>query len=103
MFFQPQSVTSIPMLRAVPDTVWTAAARSAAVRSLSLVLAISSTCARVTLPTLFLLGIGDPFSIPAARNKRIEAGGLLGMKGEERAAYTVTTTGMTRPCMFWVC
>src|SRR5580704_1763266 len=103
MFFEPQSVTSIPMLRAVPDTVFTAAARSAAVRSLSLVLAISSTCARVTLPTLFLLGIGEPFSIPAARSSRIDAGGLLVTKVKERSAYTVTITGMTRPCMFWVC
>src|SRR5208337_2597368 len=99
----PQSVTSIPMLRAVPETVLTAAARSAAVRSLSLVLAISSTCARVTLPTLFLLGIGEPFSIPAARSNSIDAGGLLVTKVNERSAYTVTITGMTRPCMFWVC
>src|SRR5271167_2320312 len=91
------------MLRAVPETVFTAAARSAAVRSLSLVLAISSTCARVTLPTLFLFGIGDPFSIPAARSNRIDAGGLLVTKVNERSAYTVTITGMTRPAMFWVC
>src|SRR5208282_4643093 len=98
----PQSLTSMPMLRAVPETVLTAAARSAAVRSFSLVLAISSTCARVTLPTLFLLGIGEPFSIPAARRSRIEAGGLLVTNVNERSAYTVTITGMTRPCMFWV-
>src|ERR1700674_5535563 len=91
------------MLLAVPETVLTAAAKSDAVRSFNLVLAISSTCARVTLPTLFLFGIGDPFSIPAARSKRIGAGGLLGMNGHERSAYTVTITGMTRPCMFWVC
>src|ERR1700674_1190697 len=93
----------MPIDRAVPETVLTAAARSAAVRSFILVLAISSTCARVTLPTLFLFGIGEPFSTPAARNRRIDAGGLLVTKVNERSAYTVTITGMTRPCMFWVC
>src|SRR6202161_1711871 len=86
------STTSIPIDRAVPETVFIAASRLAAVRSFTLVLAISSICALVTLPTLFLFGIGEPFSIPAARNKRMEAGGLLVMKVNERSAYTVTTT-----------
>src|SRR5690606_5611542 len=44
--------TVMPMLRAVPAIVRTAASRSAAVRSGSLVLAISSAWARVSVPTL---------------------------------------------------
>src|SRR5205807_982309 len=53
-----QPTTSMPIERAVPSTVLIAASRSLAVKSLSLVFAISSTCALVTLPTLFLFGIG---------------------------------------------
>src|SRR6202008_672221 len=80
------STTSIPIDRAVPATVRDAASILAAVRSLTLVLAISSTCLRVTLPTLFLFGSAEPFSIPAARSSRIEAGGLLVTKVKERSA-----------------
>src|SRR5579875_384084 len=93
---------SIPIERAVPSMLFIAAAISFAVRSLSLVLAISSTCLRVTLPTLFLLGAAEPFSSPAAFSRRLDAGGLLVMNVNDRSAYTVTITGTTSPAMFWV-
>ena len=54
------------MLLAVPAIVLTAASMSAAVISGILVVAISSSCARLTLPTLSVLGVPEPFLIPAA-------------------------------------
>jgi hypothetical protein len=58
----------------------TAASRLPAFKSGSFVLAISSTCARVTVPTLLRFGSPEPFSTPAAFCSRIEAGGVLVMK-----------------------
>src|SRR5690554_5740938 len=55
-----------PMLRAEPAMVRTAASRSAAVRSACLVLAISSSCARVTVPPFWLFGRAEPPFTPAA-------------------------------------
>src|SRR5690606_20650852 len=55
-----------PMLRAEPAMVRTAASRSAAVRSACLVLAISSSWARVTVPTFWVLGRAEPLVTPAA-------------------------------------
>jgi hypothetical protein len=49
MIYTPSTVT--PIERAVPAIVRTAASRSAAVRSLVLVFAISSSWARVIEPT----------------------------------------------------
>jgi len=69
----------MPIERAVPSIVLIAASRVAAFRSGSLVLAISSTCARVTLPTFFLFGSPEPLAIPAALISRIAAGGVLVM------------------------
>jgi hypothetical protein len=66
-----------PILRAVPAMVRTAASKSAAVKSASLVLAISSSCARVTVPTFSVLGRPEPLLIPAAFFKRIAAGVVL--------------------------
>ena len=54
------------MLRALPAIILTAASRSAAFRSSILVLAISSNCARVTVPTLTVFGVPLPFATPAA-------------------------------------
>ena len=50
------------MLRALPAMVRTAASMSAAVRSGSLAWAISSSCWRVTVPTLRVLGRNLPFA-----------------------------------------
>ena len=73
------------MLRAVPMMVRTAESRLVVFKSGNLVLAISSTCLRVTLPTLLRFGSADPLTIPAARFKSSEAGGVLVMKVNERS------------------
>src|ERR1700724_1584261 len=75
-----QAVTSIPMLRAVPFTLLTAASIEAAFRSGIFCLAISKTCFSVTLPTLSLLGVPEPLAIPAARFRSTDAGGVLVIK-----------------------
>src|SRR5580704_4623499 len=54
------------MLRALPAMVRTAASRSPAVRSGCFILAISSSCLRLILPTLLVLGVPLPFSMPIA-------------------------------------
>ena len=64
------------MLRALPAMVRTAASISAAVKSGILVVAISSNCSRLTLPTLFICGSPLPLGIPAAFFNKIEAGDL---------------------------
>src|SRR6202050_1566740 len=94
---QTYAVTSIPMERAVPFTLLTAASTEAAFRSGIFCLAISSTCFSVTLPTLSLLGVPEPLATPAARFSRIAAGGVLVMKLKVRSLYTLTTTGIIRP------
>ena len=76
---------SIPMLRAVPAIILTAAGRSWAFKSGILSLAISSTWALVTEPTLFLLGTPEPFSILAALIKSIAAGGVLVINVKDRS------------------
>src|SRR5215468_4314495 len=92
----PQSTTSSPMDRAVPATERHAASMLVVLRSGSLSSAISRTCFIETLPTLFLLGSPEPFSILAAFLSRIEAGGVLVMKVKLRSAYAVISTGMIR-------
>src|SRR5712692_2715088 len=79
------AVTSIPIERAVPSTVLIAASSDAAFRSGILVLAISSTCFLVTLPTLFLFGTPEPFCKPAAFRRRIAAGGVFVTNVKERS------------------
>ena len=59
-FTTPSTVT--PIERAEPAMVRTAASRSAAVMSFILVLAISSSWARVILPTLSVCGVAEPLS-----------------------------------------
>src|SRR5438105_9362256 len=93
---------SIPMDRAVPSTVLIAASSDAAFRSGIFVLAISSTCLRVTFPTLFLLGTPEPFWMPAALNRSTAAGGVFVTNVNERSDNTVMTTGMISPCCPWV-
>src|SRR5205807_2570908 len=62
--YMPSTIS--PIERALPATVRIAASRSAAFRSGIFALAISSTCARVILPTLSVCGRGLPDSMPAA-------------------------------------
>src|SRR5690606_28365540 len=89
--------TVMPMLRALPAMVRTAASRSAAVRSGVLVLAISSAWARVSVPTLSRLGLAEPFCTPLAFLIRMVAGGVFMMKVKLLSAYAVITTGIGRP------
>src|SRR5690606_23285812 len=86
-----------PMLRAEPTSVRTAASMSAAVRSGILVFAISSSCARVTVPTLSVCGLGEPLSIFAAFFRRTVAGGVFMMKVKLLSAKAVITTGIGSP------
>src|SRR5262249_7284867 len=77
--------TSRPIERAAPSTVRTAASMSVVLRSGSFSAAMSRTCFLVTLPTLFLLGVPEPFSMPAAFLRRMAAGGVLVMNVNERS------------------
>ena len=75
----------MPIDRAVPFTLLTAASTDAAFKSGIFCLAISRTCFSVTLPTLSLFGVPEPLATPAARFNRIEAGGVLVMKVKVRS------------------
>ena len=60
-------------------------------------LAISSACARVSLPTLSEWGFGLPLSTFAAFLMRTVAGGVFMMNVKLLSAYAVITTGIGRP------
>src|SRR5580692_9756427 len=85
------------MERAVPLTEFIAASTVKQFKSGILILAISSTCFRVILPTRFLFGSAEPFAMPTARLIRTGTGGVLVMKVNERSEKIVITTGMIRP------
>src|SRR3954469_8443143 len=85
------------MLRAVPATERLAASRSKQFRSGILILAISSICAWVILPTLVLCGSAEPFAKLTARLISTGTGGVLVMNVKERSEKIVITTGMIRP------
>ena len=56
------------------------------------------------LPTLVVLGVPLPFSMPSALRISTEAGGVFMMKVKLRSEYTVMITGIGRPfSSFWVC
>src|SRR5262249_34348913 len=101
-YFFP-ATTSMPAERADPSMVRIAASRSVQFKSGSLVLAISSTCFLVTLPTFCLLGSPEPLSTPAALNKSTDAGGVLVTNVNERSEKTVITTGMINPSLACAC
>src|SRR5262245_17501965 len=73
-------ITSIPIDRAVPRTVLTAAARSVQLRSGIFCFAMSSTCLAVTVPTLLRFGSAEPFARLATFFSSTDAGGVLVMK-----------------------
>src|SRR5204863_347230 len=70
----------MPMLRAVPSMIRIAESIVCALRSTSLVCAISRTCCFVTLPILSLCGTADALAIPAA----LEHGLGIGHRGAGR-------------------
>src|SRR5690606_32580671 len=95
--------TLMPMLRAEPAMVRTAASSSAAVRSACLILAISSSCARVTVPTFWVFGRAEPLEMPAAFLRRTAAGVLFTSKVKLRWLSPVMISGVGRPgSMPWV-
>src|SRR5205085_12131258 len=85
------------MLRAVPFTHWMAASSVKQFRSGILILAISSTCCWVILPTLVLCGSGEPFARLTARLISTGTGGVFVINVKERSEKIVMTTGIMRP------
>src|SRR4051812_25789085 len=85
------------MLRAVPFTEFIAASTEKQLRSGILILAISSTCFSVILPTRFLLGSAEPLAMATARLMSTGTGGVLVIKVKERSEKMVITTGMISP------
>src|SRR5450755_324208 len=85
------------MERAVPLTEFIAASTEKQLRSGILILAISSTCFSVILPTRFLFGSAEPLARPHARLISTGTGGVLVMNVNERSEKIVITTGMIRP------
>src|SRR5579885_170665 len=92
----------MPMLRAVPAIMRSAAYSVVALRSGILILAISVTLALGIEATLVLLGAGEPFSMPAALSRSTAAGGVFKMKSKERSSKTVISTGTMVPAWSWV-
>ena len=76
----------MPIERAVPAMICSAASRSLALRSGILVSAISRTWARVILATLSFCGLAEPLSTPAALRISRAAGGVLVTKVNERSS-----------------
>src|SRR5205823_6165916 len=91
------STTVMPIERAVPAMIFAAWSMSCALRSVSLVLAISRTWSQVTLATLVLCGSPEPFSTPAAFSSSFAAGGVFSLKSNDRSSYTEISTGTTFP------
>src|SRR5713101_6458115 len=85
------------MERAVPFTEFIADSSEKQFRSGILILAISSTCFSVILPTRFLLGSAEPLAKPQARLMSTGTGGVLVIKENDRSEKMVITTGMIRP------
>src|SRR4029079_8776001 len=85
------------MLRAVPSTIRMADSMVLAVRSAIFVSAIERTFALESVPTLFLFGVGEPFSRPSSLRMRSAAGGLFVTNVYERSSKIVTTAGTTVP------
>jgi hypothetical protein len=72
-----QSRIAMPIERAVPATVFSAALRSSVLRSGSLRLATSRTWALVNVAIGRPLGRWEPFVSPAASRSSAEVGGVL--------------------------
>eukprot|EP00320_Phaeocystis_rex_P019625 CAMPEP_0119069888 /NCGR_PEP_ID=MMETSP1178-20130426/32049_1 /TAXON_ID=33656 /ORGANISM="unid sp, Strain CCMP2000" /LENGTH=170 /DNA_ID=CAMNT_0007051689 /DNA_START=168 /DNA_END=680 /DNA_ORIENTATION=- len=88
------------MLPAVPITVFIADCSLFVFRSGILILAISSICAIVTLPTTVAprpFGMPLPFAILAAFFSSSDAGGVLRMKVKLRSSNTDISTGTIVP------
>src|SRR5687768_16706634 len=93
----------MPIERAVPATIFSAASTSLALRSGILVSAISRSWSLVMDPTLVFCGTPEPDSMPAALSSRRAAGGVLVMKVKLRSSNTEISTGTTMPRCDSVC
>ena len=78
--------TVMPIERAVPAMIFSAASIELAFRSAIFTCAISRSWAVVTVPTFVLCGSPLPFSTPAAFLISSGAGGVLVMKVNERSS-----------------
>src|SRR3990170_4057096 len=103
MYFLPclamifQSLTSMPMERAVPATWAMAPSGSMALRSGIFVSAILRSWSRVTDPTFSRRGLAAPLSTPAAWRNSTGVGGVLVMKVNDRSSKMVISAGTTMP------
>src|ERR1019366_1247023 len=93
----------MPIERAGPAMIASAASMSRAFRSGIFVSAIWRSWAFVNDATFTLCGVGDPLSTLAAFLMSSAAGGVLVMKVNERSSYTEIATGMTLPRCDSVC
>src|SRR5690606_20395052 len=89
--------TVIPMLRAVPAMIFSAASTVLALRSSCLVSAIWRRASFDSLPTFAVCGVAEPFATPAAFLMSYAAGEVLRMHVNDRSSHTVISSGMTLP------
>lgn len=94
-YHTPSTIT--PIERAEPAKVRTAASHIGSSHVFCLVLAISSNCSRVILPTLTFRGLAEPLSSLAAFLISTAAGGDLTTKLKLLSANAVITTGRGKP------
>src|ERR1700730_2572850 len=87
----------MPIERAVPAMIFSAASIVVAFRSGIFVSAICRSCAAVSVPTLVLCGSLLPLSMPTAFLISSGAGGVLVMNVNDRSSKIVISTGMTFP------
>src|SRR5579859_2724977 len=87
----------MPIERAVPAMIFSAASIVVAFRSGIFVSAICRSCALVSVPTLVLCGSALPLSTPMAFLISSGAGGVFVMKVNDRSSKIVISTGMMLP------
>src|SRR6202044_3160453 len=87
----------MPIERAVPAMIFSAASIVVALRSGIFVSAICRSCAEVSVPTLVLCGSALPLSTPTAFLISSGAGGVFVMKVNDRSSKMVISTGMMLP------
>ena len=85
------------MERAVPATCFLAASMSLALRSGILIVAISSSCFSVIVPTCSRPAVCDPFYSLAASRMSTAVGGVLVMNVNDRSSKIVISTGTIVP------
>ena len=87
------STILIPMLRAVPERIFSAPSMVIALRSTIFCSASVRNCLRVICPADVRLGVPEPLSTPAALRSKSAAGGVFKAIVKERSEKMVTSTG----------